>query len=74
MPYYPDTGGAIFLNIVTNPFSNYTFCGVNGEDYYYQILDSPYDCPLSAYDRSLKALIFDEEANTISTMRESDFL
>ena len=72
MPRFPNLGSAVFLNIATNPFSNYTYCGVNGR-IFYEIYDSPNDCPLSAYDQNLKALIFDEDANTVSTMRESGF-
>ncbi len=51
MPRLPDLYNAVFLNISTDPYSNYTWCGANGTNGFgNEIQDSPYDCSLYNYD------------------------
>jgi hypothetical protein len=50
LPRYPWGSNAIFLNIATNPYSNYSWCGNNGSVPAYIIFESPFDCPVSLYD------------------------
>jgi hypothetical protein len=59
----------IFLNIATNPYSNYTWCGDNGST----IFESPYDCPIRGYDYRWGVLIFDENAGKMSTITSYSF-
>jgi hypothetical protein len=58
----------VYLNIAKNPYSNYSWCGATGINGYYDILESPYECPISWYESKLSILILDDNQYIVSTI------
>ncbi len=63
---------AFLLNISTDPYSNYTYCGPNGmmnNNPSFIIYSSPYDCPNDGYRDKLGILLFDENQKLMYTLQ-----
>jgi hypothetical protein len=64
----------VLLNISTNPYSNYTYCGPNGQSFTLSasnIYESPYDCVHGESGESIPSgnFFFDENENFMYSIR-----